>query len=64
MSESTEDTVQIDYLQIIDNQLAVISSVIEYPDDVYDNMPTDKVKAISRAFKIIHKTQQSLLDAL
>lgn len=59
-----EDMVQVDYLKIIDSQLSLISTVIEFPDDLYDNMAADKIKATAKAFKIILKTQNQLYDAI
>lgn len=65
MSEDeTEDEIQIDYLQIMDSQLNLISAVLEFPDDMYDDMAVNKVKAVSAAFKILLKTQKNLLEAL
>lgn len=59
-----EDMVQVDYLKIIDSQLSLISTVIEFPDDLYDNMAADKIKATAKAFKIILKTQNQLYEAI
>lgn len=62
--EDDGDMVQVDYLKIIDSQLGLISTVVEYPDDVYDNMAADKIKTIAKAFRIIIKTQNALFEAI
>ena len=53
-----------DTLDIIDNQLMVINSVLDVPDDVYDAFTEDKVKVISSAMKIIYTIQRTLLKEL
>jgi hypothetical protein len=55
---------QNDTLDIIDNQLMVINSVLDVPDDVYDAFTEDKVKVISSAMKIIYTIQRTLLKEL
>ncbi len=64
MTVEEEDLVEIDYLQIIDSQLSVISNLLEYPDDLYDNIQTDKIRSTTLAFKIINKIQKNILDSL
>lgn len=64
MTEEECEITDIDYLQIIENQINVIGAVIEYPEDTYDNMPADKIKTISLAFKLIQKVQRKLLEAV
>ncbi len=43
--------------QIIDNQLYVIVSVHDMPDEIYDDCQEDKVRIISLAMKIIQSSQ-------
>ena len=66
MSEEVEEeeTVTIDYLQIVESQLSILSSVTEYPDDMYDEMQQSKIKTASLAFKIINKIQRNIFDSL
>ena len=53
-----------DTLDIIDNQLMVINSVLDVPDDVYDAFTEDRVRVISSAMKIIYTIQRTLLKEL
>lgn len=66
MSEEVEEeeTVTIDYLQIVESQLSILSNVTEYPDDMYDEMQQSKIKTASLAFKIINKIQKNILESL
>lgn len=63
MSEE-EETVEVDYLEIIDSQLSIINNLVEYPDDLYDNIQTDKIRSTTLAFKIINKIQKNILESL
>ena len=49
---------------VIDSQLNVITNAIEWTDDIYDNMQTDKIKVISAALNIIHKAQWMLIKEI
>jgi len=53
-----------DTLDIIDNQLMVINSVLDVPLDVYDSFDEDRIKVISNAMKIINTIQRTLLKEL
>ena len=53
-----------DTLEIIDNQLMVINSVLDVPLDVYDSFDEDRIKVISNAMKIINTIQRTLLKEL
>ena len=66
MSETTEQTysVHTEAMNVIDSQLNVITNAIEWPDDIYDNMQTDKIKVISAALNIIHKAQWMLIKEI
>lgn len=64
MTEEECEITDIDYLQMIENQLNVVGAVIEYPDDTYDNMAADKIKTISLAFRLIQKVQRKLLETV
>jgi hypothetical protein len=56
--------IDLDYLAIIESQLNVLAGVIEFPDDMYDEVMQSKIKTASLSFKIINKVQQNLLKAL
>ena len=66
MSETTEQTYSAhsEAMNVIDSQLNVITNAIEWPDDIYDNMQTDKIKVISAALNIIHKAQWMLIKEI
>lgn len=51
-------------LDIIDNQLTVINSVLDVPEDVYDDFQIHKIRVISNAMKIIDTIQKTLLKEL
>lgn len=59
--EEVQDRFEMD---IIENQVYLIANIYELPDELYDNMAADKIKAISQAFRVIYKAQKSLLDKL
>lgn len=61
MLEEVEDRFEMD---IIENQVYLIANIYELPDELYDNMAADKIKAISQAFRVIYKAQKGLLDKL
>ena len=66
MSETTEQTYSVhgEAMSVIDSQLNVITNAIDWPDDIYDNMQTDKIKVISAALNIIHKAQWMLIKEI
>ena len=59
----TEET-EYNYTDLIDNQLSVISTMSELDIDAYDQLAEDRIKAISNAMKIIHKSQRAILECL
>jgi len=58
------DPIEKDGLDVIDNQLVVITSLMEQDDSVYDQFKEDKVKIIVRAMRIIYKVQANILKEL
>ena len=50
-----------DKLDIIDNQLMVINSLVDYGNEVYDDFIIERNMTIQLAMKIIHKAQKKLL---
>jgi hypothetical protein len=59
-----EIQLDLDYLAIIENQLNVLAAIVEFPEDMYDDVIQSKIKTASLAYKIINKVQQNLLKAL
>lgn len=63
VAEAT-DLEYIGCLDIIDSQMNVIINLSQLDTDIYDKCPEDKVRAISQAYKIIHKVQRILFKSL
>jgi hypothetical protein len=59
-----EIQLDLDYLAIIENQLNVLAAIVEFPEDMYDDVIQSKIKTASLAYKIINKVQHNLLKAL
>lgn len=51
-------------LDIIENQLYIVSEVIALDNDIYDKLHEDKVRTITKAFKVINAAQDTLLKNL
>ena len=73
MENSIEDNIPLEdgdeiasftILDVIDNQLNIISNVIEMPIETYDKMHEDIVKTIILSFRVINKAQIKLLKNL
>lgn len=47
-------------IQIINNQVELIVSVLDVDDEIYDDLKTEKIMVMSKAFKLIHKAQKAL----
>ena len=62
--EIVQDETEYNYTDLIDNQLAVISAMSELDIDAYDALAEDRIKAMSNAMKIIHKSQRAILECL
>jgi hypothetical protein len=65
MSEDTileDGHVSMSGNDIIDVQLQIIATCMEIDGFMYDTLEEDKIKAVSNAFAIICKVQESLLD--
>ena len=63
ITEEVEST-GYDYTDLIDNQLGVITQLMSLDIEVYDNLAEERIKAISNAMKIIHKSQRAILECL
>jgi hypothetical protein len=61
--EYSKDVEDIGYLDIIDSQINIITNLIDTDTDMYDKCAEDKVRAISQAYKIIHKVQRLLFKS-
>jgi hypothetical protein len=48
-------------LDIIESQIVIINECMEWSVDVYDEMPADKIRIMSNAFKLIAKAQKKLM---
>jgi hypothetical protein len=48
-------------LNIIDNQLILINTMLEIEQEPYNDWLEEKIKILARAMKIIYKTQAKLL---
>ncbi|NBW20707.1 MAG: hypothetical protein EBR82_73360 [Caulobacteraceae bacterium] len=62
--EIVQEETEYNYTDLIDNQLAVISTMSELDIEAYDTLAEDRIKAISNAMKIIHKSQRAILECL
>lgn len=50
-------------LDILDMQMSLLATVadLELSDDLYDDMQTDKIRAVSDCFRVIREIQKALL---
>lgn len=58
------ETHERDKLDIIDNQLMLINSLVDYGDEVYPDFIIERNMLIQMAIKIIHKAQKKLFKEL
>jgi hypothetical protein len=58
-----EEEREFDKLDIIDNQLTLIMSIID-ADSLYDDFATERILLISNAMKIINKAQKGILKEI
>lgn len=70
MSESSSTDIEFDesvteysYTDLIENQITVITTMCELENVLYDTIDVDRIKAVSMAMKIIHKSQRAILDS-
>jgi hypothetical protein len=66
MSETEDDLIlgEADYTlsDLIDNQLTVITTLLDIEVIAYDTFEEDRIKAIAQAMKMIHKCQRVLMS--
>lgn len=62
--EMSEEGTDYLYTDLIDNQLTVITTMSELDVDAYDALAEDRIRAISMAMKIIHKSQKAILEGI
>lgn len=53
-----------DLLEIIENQIMVVNECREWVEEIYDEMPADKIRVVSTALKVIYKAQRKLLSQI
>ena len=53
-----------DLLEIIENQIMVVNECREWVEEIYDEMPADKIRVVSTAMKVIYKAQRKLLSQI
>ena len=56
----TTETGQPYPIQIIENQLEVIISILDVDEGVYTDIAADKAVVLGKAFKLIYKAQKAL----
>ena len=61
-----EDTTEnkSDILEIIENQIMIVNECREWVEEIYDEMPADKIRVVSTALKVIYKAQRKLLSQI
>jgi hypothetical protein len=60
--ETTEN--KSDILEIIENQIMIVNECREWVEEIYDEMPADKIRVVSTAMKVIYKAQRKLLSQI
>jgi hypothetical protein len=58
--EIEQDSSQPLPIQIINNQIQILISVYDLDDSLYEALMEDKIKVMSKAFKVILKAQNAL----
>lgn len=51
-------------IEIIENQLWIIASLIDTDNTLYDTFLEDKIKTIARAIKVINKCQEKIMKEI
>lgn len=59
-----DGTTDYSYIDLIESQLTLITTMCELDGSLYDAIDVDKIKAVSMAMKIIHKSQKAILEAI
>jgi hypothetical protein len=54
----------VTHLTIISNQLSLIATIQDMPDDIYDQLMEHKIRAINNAMIIIHNCQYQIFNQL
>lgn len=50
--------------ELIDNQLLVITTLMDIDVEAYDTFAEDRIKAIVQAMRLIHKSQKVLMSQI
>jgi tRNA A37 threonylcarbamoyladenosine biosynthesis protein TsaE len=59
-----ENVDELDLLEVIENQILVVNECREWVEEIYDEMPADKIRVVSTAMKVIYKAQRKLLSEI
>jgi hypothetical protein len=62
--DGTDEVVHYNYVDIIENQLTLITTLSETPDEIYETFTEDKIRCISLAMKLIYKSQKAIHSLL
>jgi hypothetical protein len=54
----------VTHLTIISNQLSLVATIQDMPDDIYDQLMEHKIRAINNAMIIIHNCQYQIFNQL
>jgi len=58
-----DETTEYSFIELIDSQLTLITTMCELDGNLYDAIDVDRIKAVSNAMKIIQKSQKAILDS-
>lgn len=59
-----QDIFRNEKIEIIENQLWIIQSLIDTDNTIYDEFVEDKIKTISKAIRVIQKCQDKIYKDL
>jgi hypothetical protein len=59
-----DEVSDLSLIEIIENQLTVITTMAELDSEAYDALTEDRIKAISQAMKLIHRSQRAIMSQL
>jgi hypothetical protein len=59
-----EEESEIDLIELMNSQLDVLTYVSDLDSSLYDLLPQDKIKVITKALNVIYKIQVKILKDL
>ena len=62
--ENNDEILHINYVEVIENQLILITTLCETSEDIYDQFGEERIKCVSQAMKIIYKSQKAILTLI